>query len=36
VLQADSREALDQILEGHPHLKMGTLDIYEALPMQGM
>jgi hypothetical protein len=36
VLQADSREALDQILEGHPLLKMGTLDIYEALPMQGM
>lgn len=36
VLQADSRAALDEILEGHPHLQLGTLDVYEALPIRGM
>lgn len=36
VLQADSREALDAVLEGHPHLMVGTVEVYEALPMPGM
>jgi hypothetical protein len=36
ILQADSREALDAILEGHPHLAVGTLEVAEFLPMPGM
>lgn len=36
ILQADSRDALDAILEGHPHQMVGTLEVYESLPMPGM
>jgi hypothetical protein len=36
ILQADSREALDQILHGHPHTKIGTIEVFECLPMPGM
>ena len=36
VLQADSREALDAVLEGHPHLTIGTIEVCEFLPMPGM
>ena len=36
VLQAESRDALDTILEGHPHTMVGTIDVCEFLPMPGM
>ena len=36
IVQAESREALDALLEGHPHLMVGTLEVYESLPMPGM
>lgn len=36
VLQADSREALDELLAEHPHRRVGTVEVYEALPMPGM
>jgi len=37
VLQADSREALDAVLQGHPHLQVGTIEVLEFLPMpEGM
>lgn len=36
VLEADSREALDAVLEGHPHLAIGTIDVHEFLALPGM
>ncbi|MBO9520536.1 MAG: hypothetical protein J7518_03280 [Nocardioidaceae bacterium] len=36
ILQADSREGLDAVLEGHPHLEVGTIDVLEFLPVPGM
>ena len=36
ILQADSRDALNAILDGHPHTHVGTLEVLEALPMPGM
>ncbi|MVU81669.1 hypothetical protein GPX89_31075 [Nocardia sp. ET3-3] len=37
ILQADSTEALKDVLKGHPHTESGgTLDIYEFLAMPGM
>ncbi|MCS3780817.1 hypothetical protein [Tsukamurella ocularis] len=36
VLQAETREALDGLLVGHPHLQVGTIDVLEFLPMPGM
>jgi hypothetical protein len=36
VLQAESRDALDTILEGHPHTMIGTLEVCEFLTMPGM
>lgn len=36
ILQADSREALDAVLEGHPHLHIGTIDVHEFLDLPGM
>ena len=38
ILQADSAEALQQVLKGHPHTTMmgGTIDVYEFLPAPGM
>ena len=36
VLQADSRAALDTVLEGHPHTAVGTLEVLEFVPMPGM
>lgn len=36
VLEAESREALDGVLEGHPHLAIGTIDVHEFLPVPGM
>jgi hypothetical protein len=35
ILQADSRDALDQILHGHPHTEIGTIEVLECLPMPG-
>lgn len=35
VVQADSRAALDELLDGHPHLAVGTIDVLEFLPMPG-
>jgi len=36
ILQAGSRSALDAVLEGHPHLMVGTIDVLECLAMPGM
>jgi hypothetical protein len=36
ILQADSREALDAVLEGHPHSMVGTIEVAEFLAMPGM
>ena len=37
ILQAESHEALDKVLEGHPHLAMGgTIETLEFLSMPGM
>ncbi|MET8423854.1 hypothetical protein [Nocardia sp. NPDC004860] len=37
ILQADSSEALQEVLKGHPHTEWGgTIDIYEFLAMPGM
>jgi hypothetical protein len=37
VLQADSAEALQRVLDGHPHTAMGgTIEVLEFLPMPGM
>lgn len=36
ILQADSRAALDAVLEGHPHLAVGTLEVLEFAAMPGM
>jgi hypothetical protein len=37
VLQADSADALQRALDGHPHTAMGgTIEILEFLPMPGM
>lgn len=36
ILQADSPEALNSILDGHPHTTHGgTIETYEFLPMPG-
>ncbi len=35
-MQAESLEALDEVLAGHPHTEWGgTIDILEFLPMPG-
>ena len=36
ILQAESRQALDAILEGHPHTEVGTIEVLECLPAPGM
>ncbi|WP_415853721.1 hypothetical protein [Sinomonas sp. G460-2] len=36
VLQSDSREALDSLLEDHPHRKVGTIEVLEFLAAPGM
>jgi hypothetical protein len=37
ILQAESHEALDKVLAGHPHKMMGgTIETLEFLPMPGM
>src|SRR5690242_17609965 len=37
VLQADSHDAVQRALDGHPHAAMGgTIEILEFLPMPGM
>jgi len=38
ILQAESRDALLAILDGHPHFKMpgGTIEVHEFLPLPGM
>ena len=36
VLQADSRQELDKLLEGHPHRAVGTIEVLEFLTMPGM
>jgi hypothetical protein len=37
LLQADSRDEIDALLENHPHLKMpgASIDVFEALAMPG-
>ena len=38
LLQAESKEALAEVLKGHPHFMMpdGTIDIVEVMPIPGM
>ena len=36
VLEAVSHDELAGLLEGHPHLEVGTIDSHEFLPMPGM
>jgi hypothetical protein len=37
VLTAESTDALQDLLEGHPHREVGgTIDVHEFLPMPGM
>lgn len=33
LLQADNIDALNALLEGHPHKAMGTIEVLEVLPM---
>ena len=38
ILQAESKEALAKVLEGHPHFMMpdGTIEVTEIMPIPGM
>lgn len=36
ILQAESRAALDELLAGHPHRMVGTIEVLECLPMPGV
>ncbi len=36
IVEADDAAALAALLEGHPHLEVGTIDAHEFLPMPGM
>lgn len=38
ILQADSPEAINAVLDGHPHLEMGgnSIEVFEMLSMPGM
>ena len=37
ILEADSPDALQAVLEGHPHSAQGgTIEVYEFLPIPGM
>jgi YCII-related domain len=36
IVQADSPEALASVLDGHPHLQIGTLQTHRFLDMPGM
>ena len=36
VLQAESADALAAVLDGHPHLEVGTIDVHECLEVPGM
>jgi hypothetical protein len=38
ILQAESKEALAEVLKGHPHFMMadGTIEIVEVMPIPGM
>ena len=36
LVEADSTDAATALLEGHPHLKMGTIDVLELLAIPGM
>ena len=38
ILQAESKEALAKVLEGHPHFTMpdGTVEVVEMMPIPGM
>ena len=35
-LQAEDVASLDAVLEGHPHMAMGTIEVVEVLPQPGM
>lgn len=36
ILQADSDQALADLLDSHPHLEVGTIETLEFLPMPGI
>ncbi|WP_162834657.1 YciI family protein [Amycolatopsis circi] len=35
ILQADSADAVQGLLAGHPHAEIGTIDVLEILPQPG-
>lgn len=35
-LQADNLDAINALLEGHPHKAVGTIEVLEVLPQPGM
>ena len=35
-VEADSYEALEDLLQGHPHKAMGTIEVAQVLPQPGM
>jgi len=36
IVEADSPEALDKVLDGHPHLQIGTIETHQFLDLPGM
>lgn len=36
VMQAESRAVLDELLSAHPHRMVGSIELFEFLPMPGM
>ena len=36
IVQAESPEALAKVLDGHPHLQIGTIETHQFLDMPGM
>lgn len=36
VVQAENEAAVKSLLEGHPHLEMGTIDVQEFVALPGM
>lgn len=35
IMEADDADALGEVLEGHPHFEVGTIDVHECLTLPG-
>lgn len=35
ILQAEDTDAVNSVLEGHPHYQVGTIEVLQMLPMPG-